>query len=130
MSRFKNWKQPLINDRQMTKWFWVVWNAQGLTMGKNVDIGAFTFIQAKYGVVLEDNVQVGSHCAIYSENTIDGIHGKVTVKRNACIGSHSTILPNVVIGENAKVGAYSLVKEDVPSGCVVCGVPAQTKRAR
>ncbi|MCD6108941.1 MAG: hypothetical protein J7J89_05705, partial [Thermoplasmata archaeon] len=42
-----------------------------LELGKYVDIGAFTYINARYGVEIEDNVQIGSHCSIYSHSTID-----------------------------------------------------------
>ena len=43
------------------------------------------------------------------------------------IGSHSVILPGVIVGENAKVGAFSLVKEDIPEGTTAFGIPARVK---
>lgn len=85
-------------------------------------LGAFTYINAKYGV-LGDFVQVGSHCAIYSVSTIDNKSGPVVLEKNAKIGSHSTIIPGVTIGENAVVGAHSFVNRDVPAGTIVAGVP-------
>ena len=54
-----------------TKWHWVVWHPENLTIGANVDIGAFTAIFAHHGVTIEDDVQIGSHCSIYSLNTIN-----------------------------------------------------------
>jgi len=42
-----------------------------LELGYKTDIGAFTYINAKSGVIIEDLVQVGSHCSIYSVSTID-----------------------------------------------------------
>ncbi len=76
MNRFKNWKQPKFDAKNLTKWNWVCQYHQNLKLGKNTDIGAFTYINAKYGVVIEEGVQIGSHCAIYSENTIDKTKGE------------------------------------------------------
>ena len=92
---------------------------------RQTDIGAFTYINAKNGVVIEDFVQIGSHCAIYSVSTIDGKEGKVVLKENCTIGSHSVIMPGVTVGENAVVGAMSFVNCDIPDNCVSVGVPAK-----
>lgn len=48
-----------------------------------------------------------------------------TVRRGAKVGANSTLLPGVVIGENALVGAGSVVTKDVPAGAVVAGNPAK-----
>ena len=125
MDRFKNWKKPRFRKDGMTEYNWMCQYHKKLKLGKNTDIGAFTYINAKYGVVIEERVQIGSHCAIYSENTIDKTKGKVIIKKGASIGSHCTILPGVVIGKNAVVGAHSLVKNNVPDNTLVFGVPAK-----
>ena len=83
--RFKNWKCPEIKEGKLTKYNWLVQNVKGLKLGKLTDIGAFTYINAKNGVVIEDNAQIGSHCSIYSISTIDKKEGKVTIKKNACL---------------------------------------------
>lgn len=93
-----------------TKWHWVVWHPENLTMGQNVDIGAFTAIFAHHGVTIEDNVQIGSHCSIYSLNTINNTKGAVYIRKGACIGSHCVILPGVTIGPGVLVKAMSVVK--------------------
>jgi acetyltransferase-like isoleucine patch superfamily enzyme len=49
----------------------------------------------------------------------------ILIKRNAWIGAASTILPGVIIGENAVVAAGSVVTKDVPSNTIVAGVPAK-----
>jgi len=98
---------------------------KGLKLGRNVDIGAFTYINARYGVEIQDDVQIGSHCSIYSHSTIDNKKGKVVIERNAKIGSHSVILPGTTIGENSRIGALSLVNRDIPPNVVACGVPAK-----
>lgn len=86
--RFKVWKYPEIKEGKPTKYNWVVQHCDKLKLGYKTDIGAFSHINAKHGVVIEDNVQVGSHCSIYSISTIDKKEGKVTLKKNACVGSH------------------------------------------
>ncbi|MEM0358659.1 MAG: acyltransferase [Candidatus Hadarchaeales archaeon] len=123
--RFKNWKPPEFDERGLTKWNWMCQYHENLKLGKNTDIGAFTYINAKYGVEIQENVQIGSHCSIYSESTIDRKKGKVTIKKNAKIGSHTVIMPGVTIGENAIVAACSFVNRDIPDGAVVGGIPAK-----
>lgn len=125
MSRFKEWKPPEIVHGVPTKWNWIVLYPKNLEMGYGVDIGALSLIQAEEGVVLEDDVQISGGCKIYSVNTIDGTRGRVVVRRGACVGANSVVLPGVTIGEDAIVGALSLVKTDVPSGEVWGGVPAR-----
>ena len=78
--------------------------------------------------MVEDNVQIGSHCSIYSVSTIDNTEGKVTLRKNCRIGSHSTVLPNVEVGENSIIGAHSLVNKNIPSNVVAYGVPAKVVR--
>jgi acetyltransferase-like isoleucine patch superfamily enzyme len=123
--RFKNWGYPEFDEKDMTKWNWMCQHREGLKLGKNTDIGAFTYINAKYGVEIQENVQVGSHCSIYSHSTIDDKKGKITIKKNARIGSHSVVMPGVTIGENSVVGAFSFVNKDVPSNVVVTGIPTK-----
>ena len=123
--RFKDWKYPEFDERGMTKWNWMCQYHENFKLGEYTDIGAFTYINAKYGVEIQKNVQIGSHCSIYSWSTIDEKKGKVTIKKNAKIGSHSMIMPGVTVGENSIVGAFSLVTEDIPDGAVAVGVPAK-----
>lgn len=122
---FKNWKMPKFNERGETEWGWICQYNQNLKLGKYTDIGVFTYINAHFGVTIEDEVQIGSHCSIYSDSTIDGNRGSVVIKKGAKIGTHSTIMPGVTIGENTIVGAYSFVKEDIPDDSLAYGIPAK-----
>jgi acetyltransferase-like isoleucine patch superfamily enzyme len=124
----KKWMPPTFNESGLTKWLWMVQHPQNLKIGKYVDIGAFTYMNALYGIELEDFVQIGSHCSIYSISTIDGKKGKVVIKKNARIGSHSVIMPGVTIGENSIIGAFSFVDEDIPANVIAFGVPAKIYR--
>ncbi|ADD03742.1 O-acetyltransferase [Natrialba magadii ATCC 43099] len=125
--RFDEWEQPEIRDGELTEYNWVVHKPEGLELAKYVDIGAFTVINAHAGILIESGVQIGPHCDIHSNSTIDGEEGPIVIRDGARIGSHTTILPNVEIGENALVGSHSLVCEDVPPGEFVTGVPATLK---
>jgi len=125
--RFKNWEPIEIIDKKLTKWNWMVQNPENLKLAKFVDIGAFTYINAIHGVVLEENVQIGSHCSIYSASTIDNKNGKVIMKKNSCLGSHSVVMPGITIGENAIVGAFSFVNKDIPDNAIAMGIPVKIK---
>ena len=123
--RFNDWVMPEIEDGVPTKYQWMVQNVEGLKLGERTDIGAFTYINAQNGVVIEEDVQVGAHCSIYSISTIDDKEGKVILKRNCKIGANSVIMPGVTVGENAVVGAMSFVNKDVPANAVAYGVPVR-----
>jgi len=127
-TRFKKWVKPVIKDGKLSKWNWMVQYPKGLKMGKFVDIGAFTYINAANGVEIQDNVEIGSHCSIYSKSTIDHKDGKIVLEKNCKIGTHSVIMPGVKIGENTVIGAFSFVNKDMPANVVAFGVPAKIVR--
>jgi acetyltransferase-like isoleucine patch superfamily enzyme len=126
--RFKNWKFPEIEHNKLTKYNWLVQYPENLKLGKYTDIGAFTYINAKYGVIIEDYVQIGSHCSIYSISTIDNKKGKVIIRKNARIGSHSVVMPGVEIGENSIIGAFSFVNKNIPPNTLAYGIPVKIIR--
>ena len=119
------WIEPAIEHGKITKYNYVVQYPENLKIGKNFDIGTFTYINCHYGVEIEDNVKIGSHCSIYSDSTIDSKEGKVILQKNCKIGTHSTIMPNVTVGENAIVAAYSFVTKNIPKNETWAGVPAK-----
>ena len=123
--RFENWIAPSIKDGELTKWNWIVKGLNNFKLGKRTDIGVFTYINASEGVCIDDCVQIGSHCSIYSVSTIDDKKGRVILKKNCKIGTHSVVMPGVTIGENSVVGAFSFVTKDVPDNVVVFGIPAK-----
>lgn len=108
-SRFKDWNYPKIKERELTEFNWMVQYKENLKLGFKTDIGAFTYINAKNGVIIEDYVEIGSHCSIYSVSTIDDKKGEVVLKKSCKVGSHSVVMPGVTVGENSIVGAFSFV---------------------
>jgi len=112
---------------------------KGARIGRNVKISSHTFICE--GVTIEDDVFVGHNVSFindkYPRATVPGgglqteADWKVVptlVRRGASIGTSSTVLCGVTIGENAIVGAGSVVTKDVPPNAVVAGVPARVRR--
>ena len=109
------------------------------TVGKNCKISSHTFVCE--GVTIEDGVFVGHSVTFINDSypratteagamqtEQDWKVEKTLVKRGASIGSGSTILSNVVIGERAIVGAGSVVTRDVPANAIVAGNPARVLR--
>lgn len=127
-TRFEKWEDPEIVEGKLNKFNWIIQHKKNFRLGYKTDIGAFTYINAKNNVIIEDYVQIGSHCSIYSISTIDNKKGPVILKNNCKIGSHSVIMPNVTIGVNSVVGAFSFVNSDVPDNSIVFGVPVKIMR--
>jgi len=133
-------------------------NLYGCTIGDNTKLGAFVEVQKNAhignnckisshtfvceGVVVEDDVFIGHNVTfindLYPRATTDSGQlqtesdwsvGKTFVKKGASIGSSSTLLCGVTVGEHAIVGAGSVVTKDVPAYCIVAGNPARILRS-
>lgn len=128
MTRFNDWKYPEIIDGVPTKYQWLVKHVEQFTLGYKTDIGAFSYINAQFGVDIENFVQIGSHCSIYSVSTIDDKQGKVRLRKGCRIGTHSVIMPGVTIGEFSIIGAFSFVNSDIPDNVLAYGVPAKVMK--
>jgi len=132
-------------------------NLYGCEIGDNTKIGAFVEIQknakvGRYckisshtficeGVMIEDNVFIGHNVTFINDKYPRSTNNNgalqteedwkvepTIVKKGASIGSGATILCNITIGENAIVGAGSLVTRDVPPNTIVAGNPARIFR--
>ncbi len=109
---------------------------KGVKIGNRCKISSHTFICE--GVTLEDEVFVGHNVTftndLHPRATNDGGQLQTDkdwtciptlVKRGASIGSGATLLCGIMIGENAMIGAGSVVTKDVAAGAVVAGNPAR-----
>ena len=121
----KTWTKPTYDEDGMTQWYWRVIGIENFILGERVEIGSFTIIDAKEGVTIEDNVKIGWSCSIFSVSTIDNKNGKIILKKGCKIGSNSVIMPGIIVGENATVGANSLVNKNIPANEVWVGTPAR-----
>ena len=112
---------------------------RGATIGKNCKISSHTFICE--GVTIEDNVFIGHNVTfindVYPRATIADGKMKTAedweciptlIKKGASIGSSTTLLCGITVGENAIIGAGSVVTKDVPPNTIVAGNPAQILR--
>lgn len=109
------------------------------TVGRRCKISSHTFICE--GVEIEDNVFIGHGVTFINDSyprataadgelqtEADWKVEKTRICRGASVGSGSTILSNVTIGEDAIVGAGSVVTKDVPAKAIVAGNPAKVLR--
>ena len=114
---------------------------EGAHIGCNVKVSSHTFICE--GVAVEDDVFIGHNVSFINDKYPRSTSGtgalqteadwqvvKTTVKRGASIGTSSTILCGVTIGERAIVGAGSVVTRDVLPDTVVAGNPARILKGR
>ena len=121
----------------------------GAVIGSNCNINSHTFIENDVvigdnvtvkcgvylwdGIRLEDNVFVGPNVTFTNDKyprskQYPDAFQKVVVKRGASIGANATILGGVTIGENAMIGAGSVVTKDVPADELWFGAPAKFVR--
>lgn len=118
----------------------------GVSIGENCNINAHTLIEndvvignnvtLKCGVyiwkrtIIEDNVFIGPNATFTNEKyprskEYSDFYSGPILKSGSSIGANATILPGIVIGHNAMVGAGSVVTKDIPDGCRVIGNPAR-----
>lgn len=116
--------------------FWARWISQravrktGIEIHPGATIGKGLFIDHGSGVIIGETAEIGDNVTLYQGVTLGGT-GKETGKRhptlcdNVMVSAGAKILGSFTIGENSKIGAGSVVLEEVPPNCTVVGVPGR-----
>ncbi len=137
LSKFINLYGCTIGDETKVGAFVEV--QKNATIGNRCKISSHTFICE--GVTIEDNVFIGHGVTFINDSYPRATTGsgglqteadwkveRTLIKKGSSIGSGSTILSRVTVGENAIVGAGSVVTKDVPANTIVAGNPAKVLR--
>lgn len=107
----------------------------GIEIHPGAKIGHRVFIDHGHGTVIGETAEVGDDVTIYQGVTLGGT-GKEKGKRHPTIGNNvvvstgAQVLGAIYIGDNSKVGAGSVVLQDVPPNCTVVGIPGRIKVRR
>ena len=117
-------------------YFWARWVSQkgarktGIEMHPGARIGKGLFIDHGNGVIIGETAIVGDNVTLYQGVTLGGTgkeHGKrhPTLCNNVMVSAGAKVLGSFTIGENSKIGAGSVVLEEVPPNSTVVGVPGR-----
>ena len=104
----------------------------GIEIHPGAVIGRRLFIDHGMGIVIGETSIIGDDCTIYHGVTLGGT-GKEkkkrhpTLKNNIIVGCGAKVLGNIVISDNVKIGANSVVLKDVPKNSTVVGIPGVVK---
>jgi serine O-acetyltransferase len=102
----------------------------GVEIHPAAQIGRRFFIDHAMGVIIGETTIIGDDCVLYQGVTLGGT-GKETGKRhptlgnNVMVGVGASVLGNITIGDNSKVGGGAVVVRDVPPNCTVVGIPGR-----
>jgi serine O-acetyltransferase len=107
----------------------------GIEIHPGARIGERLFIDHGLGVVIGETAEVGDDVLLYQGVTLGGTGNRggkrhPTVGHRVVVGTGASILGNIRLGDNAKVGAGSVVVHSVPEGATVVGIPGRVVRAR
>ena len=120
-------------------YFWARWLSQravrktGIEIHPGAQIGKGLFIDHGSGVIIGETTIIGDNCTLYQGVTLGGT-GKEQGKRHPTLGNNvmvsagAKVLGSFTIGDNCKIGAGSVVLEEVPPNCTVVGIPGRIVR--
>ena len=107
----------------------------GIEIHPGARIGRRFFIDHGMGVVIGETTYIGNDVLIYQGVTLGGTgkeHGKrhPTLEDNVIVGAGAKVLGNLRIGKNSRIGAGSVVVDNVPDDCTVVGIPGRIVHQR
>jgi acetyltransferase-like isoleucine patch superfamily enzyme len=125
----------LGNDVRLSRYCVLKAGPGNITLGKNVCIGQFSWLDGTGGLEIGEYAAVASHVVIMSTNhnyqdrssliSFQGkTHEKVVIGRDAWLGTHVVVLPGVTIGNGSVISAGAVVTKDIPEYSIAVGVPA------
>jgi serine O-acetyltransferase len=133
------WAHRIAHALFRNKWFFLARAVSqisrfftGIEIHPGAQIGKRFFIDHGMGVVIGETCIIGDNVTIYQGVTLGGTgkeKGKrhPTIEDNALIATGAKVLGNITIGKNSKVGAGSVVLQDVPPNSTVVGIPGRVK---
>lgn len=132
---FKKWlSAKIIPHMVLNGWRIFFYRLCGYNIGKNVFIGMRCYLDdlEPHMLTVEDNAII-SYGVFFACHGYGQQHMPITIKKGAYVGMRSSIISGktgVTIGENAVVGACTLVNKDIPSGATAVGVPCRIIKTR
>ena len=126
---------------QKGHFFWARWVSQrgvrktGIEIHPGAVIGKGFFIDHGNGVIIGETAVIGDNVTLYQGVTLGGTgkeHGKrhPTIGNNVMISAGAKVLGSFKIGDNSKIGAGSVVLNEVPPGSTVVGVPGRVVKRK
>lgn len=102
----------------------------GIEIHPGAQIGKRVFFDHGMGIVVGETAIIGDDCVIFHGVTLGGVLSTKekrhpTLERNVVVGAGAKILGNIVIGENSRIGANSVILKDIPKNSVAVGVPGK-----
>ena len=125
------WKVPVL-PRLISYWTRIF---TGIEIHPAARIGRRFFIDHGMGVVIGETAVIGNDVLIYQGVTLGGTgkeHGKrhPTLEDNVIVGAGAKILGNLIVGQNSRIGAGSVVVDNVPENSTVVGIPGRVVQQR
>lgn len=116
----------------------VIRNPRNIDIGSDCTFSNFVILDAHDRISIGDNCMFANNVTVATathDYTVDPMNSRlktrpVRINDNVWIGIGATILPGVIVGEGAVIGAMSLVTKDVPARAIVMGVPARVAKFR
>ncbi|MCR9172248.1 MAG: acyltransferase [bacterium] len=136
--RYDGKKLPLTRVSTST----VIQGAERFDVANNVFIGHFNFIDATFGLKIEEGCQITNYVSLLTHSSHDAIRlygahygkvgqmqayneGEVVIGKYTFIGPHTVVMPNSKIGKGSLIAAYSFVQGDFPDFSIIAGNPAK-----
>jgi len=125
-NRLWRWKIPVIPRMISTFSRFMT----GIDIHPGATIGRRFFIDHGMGVVIGETAEIGDDVLIYQGVTLGGTSSKAekrhpTLKRGVVVGAGAKVLGNITLGAYSKIGAGSVVVNDVPEHATVVGIPGR-----